>query len=108
MNNLAQNSRVVLCGSISEYLSSEPYGLKNYTNLRKTNSTMQGFFIYNHMDDLDEAEKEMKDWISSEKIKPVEYIFNGFLSMPDSLASLYEGENYGVALCRVAPGPYDH
>ncbi|MBT3994113.1 MAG: NADP-dependent oxidoreductase [Gammaproteobacteria bacterium] len=108
LNNLAQNSRVVLCGSISEYLSSEPYGLKNYTNLRKTNSTMQGFFIYNHMDDLDEAEKEMKDWISSEKIKPVEYIFNGFLSMPDSLASLYEGENYGVALCRVAPGPYDH
>ena len=107
LDNLAQNSRIVLCGSISEYISVEPYGLTNYTNLRKTNSTMQGFFIYNHMDDLDEAEKKLKNWVSSGAVKPIEYIFDGFLSMPDSLASLYNGKNFGVALCRVSPGPYD-
>ena len=42
LENLRLHSRIVLCGSISEYLNDQPYGLNNYTRLRRTNSTMQG------------------------------------------------------------------
>lgn len=107
LDNLAQNSRIVLCGSISEYLRDEPYGLTNYTNLRRTNSTMQGFFIYNHVDDFDRAERELGDWVSAGRIRPVEHVFDGFASMPDALASLYDGRNTGVTLCRIRRGPHD-
>lgn len=107
LDNLAMNSRIVLCGSISEYLSDEPYGLTNYTNLRRTNSTMQGFFIYNHVADFDRAEEDLGQWIERGDLTPVEHVFDGFESMPRALASLYDGVNKGVTLCRVRRGPYD-
>ncbi len=108
LDNLAQDSRIVLCGSISEYLYHKPYGLNNYTKLRKTNSCMQGFFIYNHSDQFDEAEKELSTWLKEKKIKPVEHIYNGFENMPDALSNIYDGGNYGVALCRIRYGPNDN
>lgn len=107
LDNLAMHSRIVLCGSISEYLREQPYGLTNYTNLRRTNSTMQGFFIYNHVEDFDRAEKDLGDWIENGALRPVEHIFDGFESMPQALASLYDGVNMGVTLCRIRRGPYD-
>ena len=107
LDNLAQNSRVVLCGSISEYLLPEPYGLTNYTRLRVTNSTMQGFFIYNHTDDFDRAEQEMSAWMQAGRLRSAEHIFDGFDAMPEALASLYDGRNVGVTLCRIRRGPYD-
>ncbi len=107
LENLAMHSRIVLCGSISEYLLDEPYGLTNYTRLRRTNSTMQGFFIYNHVDDFDRAEAAMCRWLKSGELKPVEQVFDGFDSLPDALASLYAGTNTGMAVVRVRRGPYD-
>ena len=107
LDNLAMRSRIVLCGSISEYLLDEPYGLTNYTKLRSTNSTMQGFFIYNHVDDFDRAEHDMANWLRSGQLKPVEHIFDGFEKLPEALASLYTGANYGIALVRIRRGPHD-
>ncbi len=107
LDNLAMNSRIVLCGSISEYLLDEPFGLTNYTKLRRTNSTMQGFFIYNHVDDFDRAEADLGRWVAEGKLDPVEFTFDGFERMPQALASLYDGLNVGVTLCRVRRGPYD-
>ena len=107
LENLAMRSRIVLCGSISEYLRDEPFGLRNYTRLRRTNSTMQGFFIYNHVDDFDRAEADMAAWLRSGELNPVEHIFDGFEALPDALASLYDGTNHGIALTRIRRGPHD-
>ena len=107
LDNLAMHSRIVLCGSISEYLLDQPYGLTNYTNLRATNSSMQGFFIYNHVDDFDRADADMSGWLHDGRLRPVEYMFDGFETMPDALASLYDGGNTGAAVCRVRRGPHD-
>ena len=101
------HSRIVLCGSISEYLLDEPFGLTNYTRLRRTNSTMQGFFIYNHTDDFDRAERDMTEWLRNGQLHPVEHIFEGFDSLPGALASLYDGSNHGIALVRIRRGPHD-
>lgn len=107
LENLAQDSRVVLCGSISEYLRDAPFGLTNYTNLRVTNSTMQGFFVYNHLDEVDRAERDLGAWVDAGALRPVEYVFDGFESMPGALASMYDGGNVGVSLCRIRQSPYD-
>ena len=87
MENLAMNSRVVHCGSISEYLDTEPFGLKNYTNLRRTNSSLKGFFIYNHMHEIDSAEQELNRWIKEKKIRPIEHIVQGFRRCMNLLAT---------------------
>ena len=107
LDNLAMYSRIVLCGSISEYLLNEPFGLTNYTKLRRSNSTMQGFFIYNHADDFDRAERDMTAWLKSGQLRPAEHIFDGFENLPAALASLYDGSNHGIALARIRHGPHD-
>ncbi len=107
LENLAFEARIVLCGSISEYLLDQPFGLTNYTRLRRSNASMKGFFIYNHVDDFDRAECVLSGWLKDGRLKPVEHMFDGFERMPDALASLYDGTNIGMAICRVRRGPND-
>ena len=49
----------------------------------------------------------MGEWLASGQLKPVEHIFDGFEALPEALASLYSGTNFGTALVRVRRGPYD-
>ncbi|MEM7283148.1 MAG: NADP-dependent oxidoreductase [Pseudomonadota bacterium] len=107
LNNLARDARIALCGSISEYMREEPFGLTNYTNLRSANATMKGFFIYNYVEQFDEAEKHIGEWIKQGRLKAVEDIVDGFDQMPFGLARLYTGGNLGVSMCRVRPDPYE-
>ena len=101
LDRLAMNARVVLCGSISEYTLDEPYGLTNYTRLRRVNGSMNGFFVYNFAHLFEQATRELADWVRSGELKPVQDVVEGFEAMPDALARLYDGRNVGVQLCRV-------
>jgi NADPH-dependent curcumin reductase CurA len=105
LEHLAMRARVVLCGSISEYMLDEPFGPTNYTNLRMVNGTMNGFFVYNFEHLFDEATERLAGWIRGGQLRPVEDIVNGFDNMPAALARLYAGDNVGVQICRVRPEP---
>ncbi|MEM7459085.1 MAG: NADP-dependent oxidoreductase, partial [Pseudomonadota bacterium] len=105
MDHLSQGARIVLCGSISEYTRERPFALPNYTRLRRTDSQMRGFFVYNHLHDWDHAMREIADWIRDGRVKPVEQITDGFERMPAALAGLYTGQNVGKQLCRVRGEP---
>jgi NADPH-dependent curcumin reductase CurA len=105
MENLAMGARIVLCGSISEYMHDEPFGLTNYTRLRRVNGSMNGFFVYNFADKFETAGRQLADWIKSGKLKPVQNIVEGFENMPAALAALYSGTNTGVQICRVRGEP---
>jgi NADPH-dependent curcumin reductase CurA len=105
LDRLRMNARIVLCGSISEYLRDEPFGLKNYTRLRATDSSMRGFFVYNHLHGWHAVMEELAGWIFQGILKPVQDIENGFAAMPRALASLYCGVNVGVQCCSVRGEP---
>ncbi len=101
LDRLAMHARVVLCGSISEYTQSEPYGLSNYTRLRSVNASMNGFFVYNFSPLFEQATAELANWVRSGELQPVQDVVEGFEAMPDALARLYDGRNVGVQMCRV-------
>jgi NADPH-dependent curcumin reductase CurA len=82
-------------------LLDKPYGIKNYTNLRKMNACMNGFFVYNHSADFATAEERMALWILAGKLQPLVDIVDGFNLMPTGLARLYSHKNIGTAYCRV-------
>ena len=105
LERLRLNARVVLCGSISEYAREEPFKLSNYTRLRRTDSVMQGFFVYNHLSRWHEVMSEMTEWIRQGLIRPIQDYAEGFAAMPKALANLYSGQNVGVQGCRVRGEP---
>ena len=105
MERLRMHARVVLCGSISEYTREVPFKLSNYTRLRATDSRMQGFFVYNHLNRWEAVMEDMTEWIKTGKLKPVQDVIEGFESMPRALANLYYGQNVGVQCCSVRGEP---
>ncbi len=107
LERLRLHSRVVLCGSISEYTRDEPFKLSNYTRLRATETRMQGFFVYNHLDRWDAVMDDLAGWIHDGKLKPVQDVEQGFQHMPRALANLYYGQNVGVQCCAVRGEPDD-
>jgi len=105
LERLRMHSRIVLCGSISEYTRDEPFKLSNYTRLRKTESVMRGFFVYNHLHYWDRAMDELTGWIHDGKLNPVQDVEQGFQNMPKALANLYYGGNVGVQCASVRGEP---
>ena len=104
LDNLAYEARIVLCGSISEYTKEEKRtGPANYTNLRRVNGSMNGFFVYNFLDIFERSNADLAKWIKTGQFKPVLDIIQGFENMPEALSRLYEGKNVGVQCCRVDP-----
>lgn len=101
LERLAMHSRIVLCGSISEYAREEPFGLTNYTRLRGVEGRMGGFFVYNHLHRWQEVMDRLAGWIREGKLRPVQDVVEGFEQMPAALARLYLGKNIGVQCCEV-------
>jgi NADPH-dependent curcumin reductase len=107
LDRLRMDARIVLCGSISEYLRVPPYTLPNYTRLRMTDSMMKGFFVYNHIHKWDQVMSELAGWIHDGRLKPVQDMTEGFANMPKALAQLYHGRNIGVQCGSVRGEPKD-
>ena len=105
LERLAMGARIVLCGSISEYTRSTPFGLTNYARLRSVEGRMGGFFVYNHVGRWEAVMTEMAGWIRTGQLKPVQDVVSGFERMPEALSRLYDGRNIGVQCCRVRPEP---
>lgn len=105
LERLTMRARIVLCGSISEYAADAPYALTNYTRLRRTDSRMQGFFVYNHLDRWGAVMDELASYIHDGRLRPVQDIEQGFGRMPLALAKLYSGGNIGTKLCSVRGEP---
>lgn len=103
LDNLAFGARIVLCGSISEYTLDQPFGPRNYTQLRATEATMRGFFVYNHADSFQRAERAMARYIRDGALKPRQTIVEGFEHMPDALIGLFRGANRGKQIVAVDP-----
>jgi len=107
LEHLRLRARIVLCGSISEYVRETPFGLANYTRLRATDSSMRGFFVYNHLNRWDEAMDAMAGWVHDGRLTPHFDMIEGFENMPKALVSLYHGRNIGKQICRVRGEPED-
>lgn len=105
LERLRMHARIVLCGSISEYTREEPFKLSNYTRLRATDSRMQGFFVYNHVNRWEAVMDDLAGWIHDGKLKPVQDIEDGFQNTPRALANLYYGRNVGIQCCSVRGEP---
>ena len=101
--NLAIGARVVLCGAISQYNSTEGVqGPKNYLSILVNRATVRGLLVFDYVERYPEAQREIGAWIAAGKLKPVVDIIEGFETFPDALMKLFRGENVGKLMLRVA------
>ncbi|HAT31294.1 MAG TPA: NADP-dependent oxidoreductase [Janthinobacterium sp.] len=103
LNRLALNARIVICGAISQYNSTEAVkGPSNYLQLLVKRATMKGVMVADYYPRAMEAIVAMGGWIVAGKLKTREDIVDGLESFPETFQRLFSGANNGKLVLRVA------
>lgn len=95
-------SRMALCGLISDYNSTEPYGVTNIRSILVNRVKVQGFIVSDRMDIYMRAIQQLTGWVSQGRIRYRETVAEGLENAPRAFIGMLRGENLGKQLVRVA------
>jgi NADPH-dependent curcumin reductase len=99
---LARHARVVICGAVSQYNSTEGFaGPKNYMSLLVNRASMTGFMVMDYSSRFGEAGLEIGGWLASGELKTQEDIVTGLDTFPETLLRLFSGEHNGKLILGV-------
>ncbi len=104
--NMAERGRVVCCGAISQYDTTEmtsPRGLPGVIVFKRLR--MEGFIVTDFFRQNDKANTDLAAMHAAGQIKVVEDVLNGLEQAPKGLIGLLAGDNIGKRMIRVAPDP---
>ena len=96
------NARIVICGAISNYASTDmPVGPRNLSSLIVNRARMEGFLVLDYLDKADEARQELSKCLMDGKIKHREDIQEGIENCPNTLNRLFTGQNIGKQILKI-------
>lgn len=102
-NNFA---RVALCGLISQYSgqqAADPTAFDEFLRLILTRHlTVRGFIVMDFEGQYPDFEKDMAGWLQDGRLKPRDYLHNGFDQIVPAFLGMLAGENIGKTLVRIA------
>ncbi len=102
ISNINFKARIVLCGQIALYNSTEiPMGPRLQPMLLTRSVLMQGFIISNYQSQFSEGSNQLALWIKEGKLKYKETIVKGFDKLPAALLGLFQGNNIGKMIVEV-------
>ncbi len=94
-------SRIAVCGLISQYNVTEPYGVKNFGSILTNRIKVQGFIVSDRMELWAKALPELIGWVAGGKIKYRESVAQGLENAPKAFIGLLKGENFGKQLVKI-------
>ena len=100
---LAMRARIVICGAISQYNSTQGVkGPANYMSLLMNRASMTGMVVFDYADRYAEAGAEMAKWIAEGRLAAKEDVVEGGIdAFPETLLKLFKGENFGKLVLAV-------
>jgi NADPH-dependent curcumin reductase CurA len=106
LEQIRLRARIVLCGAISGYNAEErPPGPRNYVNLVTQRGLMQGFIVIDYLPRAAEAIKDLAGWVRDGRIVYQEDVQQGFENAPRTFLRLFQSENVGKQLLKLADPP---
>jgi hypothetical protein len=91
-------ARIPLCGLISQYNLTEPYGIKNIGSLLANRVKLQGFIVSDHFARWPAALADLAQWVGEGRIKYRESVVKGLRNAPATFIGLLSGKNFGKQL----------
>jgi NADPH-dependent curcumin reductase CurA len=101
---LKRKARIIICGAISQYNNTTPMqGPKNYMSLLVNRARMEGIVVFDYADRYPVAVAEMAGYLKDGSMKSREDVVDGGVAaFPDALLKLFNGENFGKLVLKVA------
>lgn len=104
MRHINVGARITLCGTASiTRWDPIPQGPRVHRQLLVNRARMQGFLVFDYVDRYAEALEKLTPLVRNGELRYREAILEGIEQAPDSIASLYRGDNLGKRLIRIAP-----
>jgi NADPH-dependent curcumin reductase CurA len=94
-------SRIAVCGLISQYNATEPYGVKAFQSILVNRIKVQGFIVSDRMELWAKAIPELAGWVAGGKIKYRESVAVGLENAPRAFIGMLKGENFGKQLVKL-------
>jgi NADPH-dependent curcumin reductase CurA len=94
-------SRIVVCGMISQYNVTEPYGVRNLRYLLTNRIRMQGMIVFDWKDRYGEALAALAGHLAQGRLKYRESVVQGLENAPRGLIDLLQGKNFGKQLVKL-------
>ena len=95
-------SRIAVCGLISDYNATEPYGVKMFRSILTNRIKVQGLIVFDWLERYPEGNKALQDLAAAGKLKTRESVLEGIEQAPRGLVGLLKGENFGKQLVKLA------
>lgn len=100
--NINRFARLIICGAISLYNSTEtPKSVSVQPFLVKNSALMQGFIVSNYIEKFPEAMKQLSEWLAEGKLTYSETIVDGFDNIPKAFIDLFDGKNKGKMIVKI-------
>ena len=100
---ITRGARIIICGAISQYNNTTPIqGPKNYLSLLMNRGMMQGMVVFDYVDRFPIAIAEMAGYLKDGRMKSKEDVVSGIDTFPETLLKLFNGENFGKLVLKVA------
>ena len=94
-------ARIPLCGLVSQYNETEPYGVKNFGALLVNRVKLEGFIVSERMNRWPEALGALGGWVAEGKLKYRETVAEGIRSAPGAFLGMLKGANVGKQLVKL-------
>jgi len=104
LRRMNKRGRIICCGAVSQYDTSNPAGSPSgLPGLLVGNSVrMEGFLVFEFSEHYQAARDELKGWIQSGQLKPLNDEFDGLEKAPEAFVDLLSGGNIGTRMVRIA------
>ncbi len=95
------HSRIIVCGLISEYNATEPYGYRNMRSVLVNRIRMQGMIVFDWRERYGEALRDLLKMHQQGNLRYRESIVEGLENAPRGLIALLKGGNFGKQLVKL-------
>nr|WP_205614888.1 NADP-dependent oxidoreductase [Streptomyces chartreusis] len=100
---LARGARIVVCGAISQYNSTQPQGPANYLSLLVNRASMTGIVVFDYADRYGEGIAQLAKWRAEGRLTSLEDVVSGSVTeFPETLMRLFRGDNRGKLVLKIA------
>lgn len=102
VNNMNAFGRVAVCGVISEYTDAGKRAAPNMLDVVYKRINIRGFLVTDFMNVFEDFLAKTSDHLRTGKLHVIEDISSGMESIPSAFVGLFNGDNIGKKIVKIA------